>query len=113
MPGVYSPSPSPASRCPLPAREGIDIVGFVDAGDVDLLLYDRGCYAAPDGPAAIRPYALLGEARAGAFGAAKPAARTRGAVSWSYRRCGGHRRSATLPTSTSPSFTMTTAPPEP
>ncbi|MFJ2954275.1 Ku protein [Streptomyces sp. NPDC087270] len=77
LPGVYSPSPSPASRVPLPARKVIDIVGFVDAGDVDLLLY--GCYAAPDGPAAIRPYALLGEAlaRAGAFGAAKPAVRTR------------------------------------
>ncbi|MEW1865420.1 Ku protein [Streptomyces sp. NPDC088194] len=68
-------------RVPLSAaaRKVIDIVGFVDAGDVDLLLYDRGYDAAPDGPAAVRPYALLGEAlaRAGAFGVAKPAARTR------------------------------------
>lgn len=64
---------------PLPARKVVDIVGFVDAADVDPLLYERGYYAAPDGQAALRPYALLVEAlaRAGAFGVAKLAVRTR------------------------------------
>lgn len=42
---------------PLATRKTIDILGFVDAGDVDPLLYDRAYYATPDGPAAQRPYA--------------------------------------------------------
>jgi DNA end-binding protein Ku len=64
---------------PLPARKTIEIVGFVGEGDVDPLLYDRGYCAAPDGPPAQRPYALLvgALARTGRFGIAKFAVRTR------------------------------------
>jgi hypothetical protein len=43
------------------------------------LMYDHGYYAAPDGPTAARPYALLVEAlaRTGRYGIAKFAVRTR------------------------------------
>lgn len=63
---------------PLATRKTIEIVGFVGEGDVDPLLYDRGYYAAPDGPAAQRPYALLVEAlaRTGRLGIAKLTLRT-------------------------------------
>ncbi len=64
---------------PVVTRETVEILGFVDAGDIDPLLYDRAYYAAPDGPAAQRPCALLVEAlaRTGRFGIAKFAVRTR------------------------------------
>ncbi|MEV6011999.1 Ku protein [Streptomyces sp. NPDC051976] len=64
---------------PLATRKMIEIAGFVGVGDVDPLMYDHGYYAAPDGPAAGRPYALLVEAlaRTGRLGIAKFAVRTR------------------------------------
>jgi DNA end-binding protein Ku len=66
-------------RLPLATRKTIEIAGFVDQTDVDPLMYDRGYHAAPDGPAAARPYALLVEAlaRTGRYGIAKFAVRTR------------------------------------
>jgi DNA end-binding protein Ku len=66
-------------RLPLATRKTIEIAGFVDQNDVDPLMFDRGYYAAPDGPAAARPYALLVEAlaRTGRYAIAKFAVRTR------------------------------------
>jgi hypothetical protein len=49
---------------PLATRKTVEILGFVNVGDIDPLLYDRPYYAAPDGSAAQRPYALLVEALA-------------------------------------------------
>ncbi|MEV7380694.1 Ku protein [Streptomyces lydicus] len=52
-------------RLPLPTRHMAEVLGFVPGSDIDPISYDRAHYAAPDGPAADRPYVLLTEALAG------------------------------------------------
>lgn len=64
---------------PPPARKQVEVLGFVDADDVDPIMYATPYYALPAGPAAGRPYALLVEAlaRTGRLGVARLALRTR------------------------------------
>ncbi|GGN62013.1 hypothetical protein GCM10012285_61720 [Streptomyces kronopolitis] len=52
-------------RLPLPTKHTAEVLGFVPGADIDPISYDRAYYAAPDGPAADRPYVLLTEALAG------------------------------------------------
>ncbi|MHB6912755.1 non-homologous end joining protein Ku [Streptomyces sp. DB-54] len=63
---------------PLPTKRVIEILGFVEADDVDPLLYARPYWVGAAGPGA-RPYALLVEAlaRTGRVGVCKLALRTR------------------------------------
>jgi DNA end-binding protein Ku len=49
---------------PLPTRKTAEVLGFVDADNVEPILYDRPYWVGTDGPAAQRPYALLVEALA-------------------------------------------------
>ncbi|TKA00112.1 non-homologous end joining protein Ku [Actinacidiphila oryziradicis] len=64
---------------PLPTLKTAEVLGFVDDGDVDPLMYDRPYWAGPAGDAAQRPYALLVEAlaRHGTVAVCKVALRTR------------------------------------
>ncbi|TJZ94750.1 non-homologous end joining protein Ku [Actinacidiphila oryziradicis] len=64
---------------PLPSKRTAEVLGFVDDGDVDPLLYDRPYWAGPNGDTAQRPYALLVEAlaRHGTIAVCKVAIRTR------------------------------------
>ncbi|MFD8590650.1 Ku protein [Streptomyces sp. NPDC059637] len=48
---------------PLPDKDAVEVVAFVDEGDVDPVLLARAYYARPDAPAS-RPYALLARALA-------------------------------------------------
>ncbi|MET7795564.1 Ku protein [Streptomyces decoyicus] len=50
---------------PLPTRHVAEVLGFVPGSDIDPISYGHAYYAAPDGPAADRPYVLLTEALAG------------------------------------------------
>ncbi|MFI0155981.1 non-homologous end joining protein Ku [Streptomyces lydicus] len=52
-------------RLPLPTRHVAEVLGFVPGSEIDPISYDGAYYAAPDGPAADRPYVLLTEALAG------------------------------------------------
>jgi DNA end-binding protein Ku len=63
---------------PLPSAHTIDLFGFVEAGDVDPLLFDSAYYVAP-GEGGTKPYALLREAleKLGMLGVGKIALRTR------------------------------------
>ncbi|MER5615863.1 Ku protein [Streptomyces sp. NPDC002215] len=58
---------------PLPTRHVAEVLGFVPGTDIDPISYGRAYYAAPDGPAADRPYVLLTEvlARTGYVGLCK------------------------------------------
>ncbi|TJZ59191.1 hypothetical protein FCH28_03615 [Streptomyces piniterrae] len=49
---------------PLPTNHVIDAVGFLDADQVDPLMYSRPYCLAAQGPISQRPYALLTEALA-------------------------------------------------
>lgn len=55
---------------PLPPRHVAEVLGFVPGTDIDPISYGRAYYAAPDGPAADRPYVVLTEvlARTGYVG---------------------------------------------
>lgn len=64
---------------PLPTRKTVEVLGFVDDQDVDPITYATPYYAAPNGPTAQRPYALLVEAlaRHGTVAVCKVTLRTR------------------------------------
>ncbi|MFJ5680787.1 Ku protein [Streptomyces sp. NPDC093097] len=64
---------------PLPTKRTIEVLGFIDTGDVDPLLYARPYWIGASTAAAQRPYALLVEAlsRTGRLGVAKLALRSR------------------------------------
>ncbi|MFC9234918.1 Ku protein [Streptomyces decoyicus] len=47
------------ARLPLPTKHTTEVLGFVPGADIDPISYGRAYYAAPDGPAADRPYVLL------------------------------------------------------
>ncbi len=90
---------------PLPIRKTAEVLGFVPDDDVDPIMYSTPYCAAPDGPAAQRPYALLVEAlaRHGTVAVCKVPLRSRerlavlrgrGAASSSATRCAGPKRSA-------------------
>ena len=66
-------------RLPLPTKHVAEVLGFVPGTDIDPISYGRAYYAAPDGPAADRPYVLLTEAlaRTGYVGICKIAIRQR------------------------------------
>ncbi|MGA5267094.1 Ku protein [Streptomyces lydicamycinicus] len=66
-------------RLPLPTKHVAEVLGFVPGSDIDPISYGRPYYAAPDGPAADRPYVLLTEtlARTGYVGICKIAIRQR------------------------------------
>ncbi|MFJ5798637.1 Ku protein [Streptomyces decoyicus] len=49
---------------PLPTKRAIEVAGFVDADDVDPLLYARPYWVGARGPGAQKPYAPLVEALA-------------------------------------------------
>ncbi|MFD0167732.1 Ku protein [Streptomyces decoyicus] len=53
------------ARLPLPTKHTAQVLGFVPGADIDPISYGRAYYAAPDGPAADRPYVLLTEVLAG------------------------------------------------
>ncbi|GFE19992.1 Ku protein [Streptomyces nigrescens] len=64
---------------PLPTKRVIEVVGFLDADQVDPLMYSRPYWVASQGPASQRPYALLTEAlaRSGRLAVCKVAIRSR------------------------------------
>ncbi len=64
---------------PLPTKHVIDVVGFLDADQVDPLMYSRPYWVASLGPESQRPYALLTEAlaRSGRLAVCKVAIRSR------------------------------------
>ncbi|WJY43255.1 Ku protein (plasmid) [Streptomyces sp. P9-2B-2] len=66
-------------RLPLPTRHVAEVLGFVPGTEIDPISYGRAYYAAPEGPAADRPYVLLTEvlARTGYVGICKIALRQR------------------------------------
>ncbi|MCZ1012261.1 Ku protein [Streptomyces lydicus] len=66
-------------RLPLPTKHTAEVLGFVPGTDIDPITYGHSYYAAPDGPAADRPYVLLTEAlaRTGYVGICKIALRQR------------------------------------
>jgi DNA end-binding protein Ku len=67
------------AHLPLATKREVDVLGFVDEADVDPIMYWRPYYAAPNGAAAGRPYALLVEAlaRSGRVAVCKVALRSR------------------------------------
>ncbi|EST17917.1 hypothetical protein M878_46185 (plasmid) [Streptomyces roseochromogenus subsp. oscitans DS 12.976] len=64
---------------PLPTKRVIEVLGFVESGDVDPLLYARPYWVGAAAAGAQRPYALLVEAlaRTGRIGVCKLALRSR------------------------------------
>ncbi|PWI42742.1 Ku protein [Streptomyces sp. ICBB 8177] len=49
---------------PLPSKKVIDVLAFVDAGEIDPLMFSSSYYLGPASPAADKPYALLRDALA-------------------------------------------------
>ena len=72
-------TPADLESLPLPTRRVIDVLGFLPAGDVDLLTYSKPYWVAPGGGPSERPYAVLVEAltSTGLAGVAKIAIRSR------------------------------------
>ena len=64
---------------PLPTKRVIDVVGFLEADQVDPLMYSRPYWVGSQGPASQRPYALFTEAlaRSGRVAVCKVAIRSR------------------------------------
>jgi DNA end-binding protein Ku len=64
---------------PMPDTREIRVLGFLPAGRVDPIYYDKPYYLTANGTAAARPYALLREAlqQSGQIGIARTALRTR------------------------------------
>jgi DNA end-binding protein Ku len=53
--------PEEIAKVKIKTNRAVDIMGFVDAGEVPPTFYDSPYYAGPDGPVAEKPYALLRE----------------------------------------------------
>src|SRR5262245_56167367 len=52
-------SPEDLAKIKLKSTKVIEIEGFIDAGEVDTLLYESPYFAGPDGPVAAKTYSLL------------------------------------------------------
>ena len=55
-------SPEDLARIKLKSTKVIEIQGFIDAGEVDALLYESPYFAGPDGAIATKTYSLLSQA---------------------------------------------------
>lgn len=53
--------PEDIAKVKIKTTKAVDIIGFVDAGEIPATFYDAPYYAGPDGPVAEKPYALLRE----------------------------------------------------
>ena len=53
--------PEDIAKIKIKTTRAVDIIGFVDAGDIPTTFYDSPYFAGPDGPVAEKPYALLRE----------------------------------------------------
>jgi DNA end-binding protein Ku len=78
------------AHLPLATKRAVDLLGFVNETDIDPIMYWRPYYAAPNGTAAGRPYALLVEAlaRSGRVAVCKVALRSRERLAVLRPRCG-------------------------
>ncbi|MER0242055.1 Ku protein [Streptomyces sp. HSW2009] len=67
------------TELPLPSKQLIDVIAFIDAAEIDPLRLSRAYYVGADSPAAAKPYVLLREALAdsGRVAVSKVALRTR------------------------------------
>lgn len=72
-------TPDDLADLPLTTAREIKVLGFLDAGRVDPINYDKAYYLGPSNPAAARPYALLRQAmlEAGQIAVARVAIKTR------------------------------------
>ena len=71
--------PDDLEKVRLPSTKIIDIVGFIDASEMDPMLYETPYFVGPDGAVAATTYALLGEAlkKTGKIGVGKVVLRDR------------------------------------
>jgi len=53
--------PDDIAKIKIKTTKAVDIVGFVDAGEIPTTFYDAPYFAGPDGPVSEKPYALLRE----------------------------------------------------
>ena len=53
--------PEDVAKIKIKTTKAVDIIGFVDAGEIPATFFDSPYYAGPDGPVAEKPYALLRE----------------------------------------------------
>ncbi|HKZ78643.1 MAG TPA: Ku protein [Pyrinomonadaceae bacterium] len=53
--------PEDIAKIKIKTTKAVDIIGFIDAGELPSTFYDAPYYAGPDGPVSEKPYALLRE----------------------------------------------------
>lgn len=53
--------PEDIAKIKIKTTKAVDIIGFIDAGELPTTFYDAPYYAGPDGPVSEKPYALLRE----------------------------------------------------
>ncbi len=53
--------PEDIAKIKIKTTKAVDIIGFVDAGEIPSTFYDAPYYVGPDGPVSEKPYALLRE----------------------------------------------------
>jgi len=53
--------PEDIAKIKIKTTKAVDIIGFVDAGEIPTTFYDAPYFAGPDGPVSEKPYALLRE----------------------------------------------------
>src|SRR6266478_7835239 len=53
--------PEEIAKIKIKTTKAVDIIGFVDVGEIPTTFYDAPYFAGPDGPVAEKPYALLRE----------------------------------------------------
>jgi DNA end-binding protein Ku len=71
--------PDDLAKVKIKTTKAVDILGFVDAGDIPSTFYDAPYFLGPDGPVSEKPYALLREVmkQTGKIGLAKVVLRDR------------------------------------